>query len=107
MAGKEGPHGSLPAAGEMRRVHVTAAGRVQGVAFRAWTRKTALSLQLTGWVRNLPDGGMEAVFEGPEEQVEIIIHMCAAGPTLAEVTTISAREETYLGEFTGFVIRYD
>jgi acylphosphatase len=91
----------------MRHVHVTAVGRVQGVAFRAWTKKTALSLQLTGWVRNLPNGSVEAVFEGRDEQVELMIRRCAAGPPLADVTVITTREETYRGEFTGFVIRYD
>ncbi|MDI9570731.1 MAG: acylphosphatase [Pseudomonadota bacterium] len=91
----------------MKRRHVIAVGRVQGVAFRAWTRKTALSLHLTGWVRNLPDGSVEAVFEGPDEEVELMVRRCAVGPLLAKVTDLAVREEAYRGEFVDFVIRHD
>ncbi|HOF05318.1 MAG TPA: acylphosphatase [Syntrophales bacterium] len=91
----------------MRRVRVNITGRVQGVAFRAWTQQTARSLTLTGWVKNLPDGSVTAVFEGKGQQVEIMIRRCALGPPLAGVEKVTVTEETYQGAFTDFFIRYD
>ncbi|MBI5367263.1 MAG: acylphosphatase, partial [Planctomycetes bacterium] len=55
---------------EIARAHVLVAGRVQGVCFRACTREEARRLGVAGWVRNLPDGRVEAVFEGPRDRVE-------------------------------------
>ncbi len=91
----------------MRRVRVNITGRVQGVAFRAWTERTARLLNLTGWVKNLPDGSVAAVFEGPGPQVEIMLRRCTLGPPLAGVKKIAVAEEAYQGEFTDFSIRYD
>lgn len=63
-------------------------GRVQGVFFRAETRSRAVSLGLGGWVRNNPDGTVEAAFEGERERVESMVEWCRRGPTLAQVEDV-------------------
>lgn len=68
--------------------HVIITGRVQGVSFRHWTKETALSLGLSGWVRNRKDGTVEAFFEGPENTVHHMIEKCQSGPTLAHVQKV-------------------
>lgn len=90
----------------MKRVHVVVSGRVQGVFFRAETESKAVSLNLTGWVRNLPDGKVDAVFEGEENNVNIMIGWCRKGPRFASVTNIEVMEEPYQGESQNFSIRY-
>jgi acylphosphatase len=89
----------------MKRIHSTISGRVQGVAFRASVRKTAMALKLTGWVKNLRDGRVEAVFEGEDTQVEVMRRWCEHGPPLALVTGVDLYEEVYTGEFMDFTIR--
>jgi acylphosphatase len=79
--------------GPRRRVRVWIAGRVQGVAFRYATREEAAALGLGGWVRNLPDGRVEALFDGPAEKVEAVLRWCAKGPPAARVTNVETREE--------------
>jgi acylphosphatase len=69
----------------MKRAHVRVRGSVQGVFFRAETRDRARSLGVAGWVRNLPDGAVEAVFEGPDQPVESMIAWCRRGPAGAIV----------------------
>ncbi len=64
-------------------------GRVQGVWFRAWTEKEATARGLNGWVRNLPDGSVEALFSGPEQTVRDMIGLCRSGPPLAHVDAIT------------------
>jgi acylphosphatase len=61
---------------------------VQGVNFRAWTRQTADRLGLSGWVRNLPDGNVEAVFSGPAPAVAAILAACREGPRHAKVQAV-------------------
>jgi len=90
----------------MKRIHITISGHVQGVAFRASTREAAISLNLTGWVKNLRDGRVEAVFEGEDGQVEIMRRWCDHGPPLALVTGIYLSDEDYTGEFPEFTILY-
>ncbi len=70
----------------IRRVVVH--GRVQGVGFRAWTQYKARQRDLDGWVRNLRDGTVEAVFAGPAEVVEAMIADCGRGPRLSQVTQV-------------------
>ncbi len=89
------------------RAHVLVSGRVQGVFFRQGTRDLARRLGVTGWVRNLLDGRVEAVFEGEREDVESMIDFCKRGPPGAKVTKVDVRWEEYVGEFKGFRIRYD
>ena len=69
----------------MRRAHVVVRGSVQGVFFRAETRDRARSLGLAGWVRNAPDGTVEAAFEGDDERVASIVEWCRRGPAGARV----------------------
>ncbi len=70
------------------RAHVTIRGRVQGVYFRASTVYEAQNLGLTGWVRNSPDGSVEAVAEGTCEKIEELIAWCKKGPSGARVTNV-------------------
>lgn len=88
----------------MKRMHVIVSGRVQGVFFRAYTRETALALKLTGWVRNLPDGRVETVFEGEDTNVQSMLEWCKKGPPHAIVNELEASEQTYTGEFRDFRI---
>jgi acylphosphatase len=90
----------------MKRVHVTITGTVQGVAFRAKTRREAIRNNVSGWVKNLPDGRVEAVFEGKNEDVDRVVGWCRIGPSLAAVTNVEMLEEEYTGAFTDFSIRY-
>lgn len=69
-------------------VQVRIYGRVQGVWFRAWTVKTAASLDLAGWVRNRADGSVEAVFAGPADAVEAMVARCREGPPAARVDEV-------------------
>ncbi len=86
------------------RAHVWISGRVQGVFFRAHTKELADKLGLTGWVRNLPDGRVEAVFEGEEDAVKEAIEWCKRGPPLAKVEKVEVRYEDPTGEFKDFRI---
>jgi len=88
------------------RVHVWIEGRVQGVCFRAYTQERAEQLGLTGWVRNLPDGRVEAIFEGEEVKVRDMVKWCHRGPSYAHVTDVNTVEEKYTGEFDRFSLRY-
>jgi len=85
---------------------VFVSGRVQGVFFRQRTQDKAESLGVTGWVRNLPDGRVEAFFEGEEDAVEVLVEFCRYGPRSAVVTGIEVATETFTGEFNSFEIRY-
>lgn len=88
------------------RAHVFVSGRVQGVFFRHETRREAKMRGVKGWVRNLPDGRVEAVFEGEEEAVKQLIEFCKHGPPGAKVTSLEVKWEGYIGEFKDFEIRY-
>jgi acylphosphatase len=87
-------------------MHVIVSGRVQGVFFRAFTQDTAQSLKLTGWIRNLFDGRVEAVFEGKDEDIDAMLEWCKKGPPHAVVKHVDASEEPYSGEFRDFRITY-
>ena len=82
----------------MRRVRVQVRGRVQGVFFRAEARARAESLGVAGWIRNLPDGRVEAVFEGEDDHVESMVEWCRRGPTGAEVEAVDVEREEPVGE---------
>jgi acylphosphatase len=73
----------------MKAVRVVVSGRVQGVWYRAWTKKRAESLGLDGWVRNLSSGDVEALFAGPDEAVDRMTADCADGPPHARVTAVA------------------
>ncbi len=88
------------------RAHLYISGRVQGVFYRAFTRNTALSLGLKGWVRNMPDGRVEAVFEGDKDSIQDAIKRCYIGPAGARVEDIDVRWENELQDFVDFRIIY-
>lgn len=85
--------------------HVRVTGRVQGVAFRAWTRGAARALGLRGWVRNRDDGSVEAVIAGPEAAVEEMLTAMGEGPGAARVTDVWAEPADPAGVLPGFEIR--
>jgi acylphosphatase len=87
-----------------KRFHLWISGRVQGVFFRANTWKQARSLGLSGWVRNLPDGRVETVFEGEAGAVEAMLTWCREGAPPARVEHVEAVEETATGEPADFEI---
>lgn len=78
--------------GRIRR-RVLVKGRVQGVFFRGSTEDEARSRGVDGWVRNLPDGSVEAVFEGPPAAVEALIGFCRQGPRFSRVEALEVAEE--------------
>jgi acylphosphatase len=86
-------------------LHVFVSGRVQGVAFRHYALKTANSLNLGGWVRNLKDGRVEAVFEGEDAAVEAMLAWCRRGPTSARVAHVDVLEESCSGQEVAFRIK--
>lgn len=88
------------------RAHVLIDGRVQGVFYRAFVRELAHNLGLVGWVRNLRDGRVEAVFEGEKKAIEQAIAECYAGPPGARVSKIGVSWEECTGEEKGFSVRY-
>jgi len=90
--------------GERIRVHAWIAGQVQGVYYRGATREQAVALKLTGWVRNLSDGRVEAVFEGNPESVERMLAWCRTGPPAASVTGVEIATEPLEG-LTDFEVR--
>ncbi|NLX58111.1 MAG: acylphosphatase [Phycisphaerae bacterium] len=85
-----------------RRVHVFVSGRVQGVGFRNFVTAGAQKLKLTGWVRNLNDGRVEAVVEGPAEAVGELLAQMRRGPREANVTDLKVEDEKPTGEFKAF-----
>ena len=86
------------------RAHVFVSGKVQGVYYRANTRDRASEAGVDGWVRNLADGRVEAVFEGPEDDVESMVEWCHEGSPAARVEDVEAEYEETRGE-DGFEIR--
>jgi acylphosphatase len=86
------------------RLHVRVSGRVQGVGFRWEARARALELGLCGWVRNLPDGGVEAEFEGLTEALDVMEAWCRQGPRLALVSSVEATRETGAPKHSGFTV---
>ncbi len=91
---------------ELARVHLIIEGRVQGVFYRAFTRDVAVTLGLKGWVRNLYDGNVEAVFEGEKGKIGQAIAQCYKGPPASNVINIDIKWEDYTGEFNTFSVRY-
>ena len=88
------------------RAHMFVSGRVQGVFFRLQAKHNADRHDVKGWVRNLPDGRVEAMFEGEKEAVEALIEFCKHGPSGARVTNVNLRLESYIGDFNKFRIKY-
>ncbi len=87
------------------RAHVFVAGRVQGVFFRLDTKRIAEHYDVKGWVRNLPDGRVEALFEGKKEAVEMLVAFCKHGPSEAKVTNFELMWEPYTGTLNRFKVK--
>jgi acylphosphatase len=86
------------------RIHIFVEGKVQGVSFRSQTQKEALKHYVTGWVKNLSDGRVEAVFQGDEENLGKIITWCLSGPERAVVQKVVVIKEPFQSEFNQFSI---
>jgi len=89
------------------RAHAIISGRVQGVFFRMETKRAADRLGVKGWVRNLKDGSVEAVFEGDRDRVEATLEWCRQGPPQADVADVHVSWNDYAGEFKGFNIAFE
>jgi acylphosphatase len=87
------------------RAHLHISGKVQGVFFRDTTRKEARSRDITGWVRNLSDGRVEAIFEGPRADIEEMVEFCHQGPPRADVDSVEVEWEEPTGSFDSFEVR--
>ncbi len=88
------------------RVHLIIEGRVQGVFFRDSTRRQARSLGVTGWVRNMRNGNVEVVAEGPEDRVRQLVDWCRRGPSAARVDRVEEDREAHRGEFDDFSVTF-
>lgn len=88
------------------RRRVLISGLVQGVCFRAYTRRAAVDIGVYGWVRNMPDGRVEAVFEGDEARVTKMVAWCHRGSPHGRVDKVAVFDEIPTGEFPDFDIRY-
>ncbi|MFQ5465208.1 MAG: acylphosphatase [Thermodesulfobacteriota bacterium] len=84
------------------RARLRISGIVQGVCFRAATVEVARDLGVKGWVRNNPDGTVEALVEGDEERVKKVIEWCHEGPPMARVDHVAVGWEAFRDEFDGF-----
>lgn len=91
---------------EAARARIFVRGLVQGVGFRWSMQQMARRFGVRGWVRNLPDGRVEAVIEGRRDRVEMLIEWAKRGPSGAEVWSVDIYWERYKGEFDDFYIRY-
>ena len=90
---------------EIIRAHLYISGIVQGVFFRSHTQEVARGLELTGWVRNLRDGRVEVVAEGPKDKIEQLIQWCHEGPPEASVNNVEMQRHDATGEFRNFETR--
>ncbi len=89
-----------------QQAYVIFSGRVQGVFFRAFTEDTAHALGLYGWARNMPDGQVEAVFEGSRDKIEEAIRKCSIGPPSAHVDNVETKWKKATGQFSSFSVKY-
>jgi len=90
----------------MKRAHIIVHGRVHGVQFRSNTIRIANGLGLKGYAKNLPNGTVEVVAEGPEKELEQLIAFCKKGPVLAKVGKIEVKIGKPSGEFSSFSLDY-
>ena len=90
---------------DLQRAHVRVSGQVQGVFFRDSTRQKAEELGLAGWVKNVPEGQVEALFEGPTEKVREMVSWCEDGPQRASVENVDTNFESAEGDLEGFQVR--
>lgn len=90
---------------DRERAHVYVTGEVQGVFFRDSAREKAEKMGLSGWVKNLPDGRVEALFEGPSKDVREMVRWCEEGPPPASVESVDSEYDAARGDLSGFEVR--
>lgn len=90
----------------MKKLRIMISGDVHGVGFRVMTQHRSRRLDVNGWVRNNPDGTVEAVFEGEDKAVEDMVEWCKKGPPTSYVEKVEIIEEKYSGEYKSFEIVY-
>ncbi len=92
---------------EKVRAHLFVSGRVQGVFFRENAKKKAEKMSVSGWIKNLKDGRIEAILEGDKANVVELIKWAEHGPFWAKVESVETNWENYRAEFNNFEIKYD
>lgn len=92
---------------EKVRVHALISGKVQGVFFRGSAKEKAEKLGISGWIKNLRDGRVEAIFEGDKENINKMIEWAKKGPIGAKIEDFNLSWEDYKGDFSEFSIEYD
>lgn len=90
----------------MKRAHIFIEGRVQGVGFRHFAEVNAQEVGVHGWIKNLPDGRVEAVLEGPIDHLEELVERLEQGPGASRVDSIDVEVEEATGEFNSFEVAY-
>jgi len=90
----------------MKRIHLIIRGKVQGVFYRDNTQKKASELNLKGYVKNLPNGTVEAVAEGSEDKLAKLIEFCKNNPGYSNVSKVDVKEEKPANEFESFEVRF-
>lgn len=90
----------------MQTTHVLVVGRVQGVCFRDYTKRQAIQLNLSGWVRNKHDGSVEAIFSGADTNVKAMLEWLKRGSPLSRVDNIHIHETISEEQYTSFEVRY-
>lgn len=88
----------------MKQAHIFVSGFVQGVGYRWFVKNNARKLGVTGWVRNISDRRVEAIFQGNEEAIKKLIHRCNKGPFLSEVKNLAVEWETIELRYEDFKI---
>ena len=91
---------------ERARAHIVVHGKVQGIFFRDFTKKTADSLELKGWVKNTQASTVEIVAEGEKSQLRKLIIAVKKGPALSKVDKVDYEYSNYMGSFDGFYVKY-
>jgi acylphosphatase len=89
---------------DAQRAHLWISGRVQGVFFRSATRERARAHGLTGWVRNAPDGRVEAEVQGPPDAIAKLVDECRNGPPAARVTDVEVQQIDVVPDEQGFTV---
>jgi len=91
----------------LTRLYLRVTGRVQGVGFRYYVVNKARGYEVSGFVRNMPDGSVEVLIEGPIDDVQALATVCKIGPASGKVDGYDERYGEYTGEFEGFVVKLD
>jgi acylphosphatase len=93
-------------ADDKKKVEITIGGRVQGVGFRYYAKRSASRYGVAGWVKNEPNGMVTAVAEGDSNAVDNFVDSLKKGPSSAKITTFDVREGSYEGSFSAFGVKY-